>query len=615
MEEFLNSGAQALRELVTRRRILPSVALPPRAVRGFLTLCFLLVGPFAMTSVPSQVWEARATTTFPGHQLLQVPIRWCAIKGSDGADNPGSVGEPTTNDYLWRRHERASDKTLIPGAFITGRSAFAAANLALGFPVISDPNPGAPGVQGDILDPNIDDSELKLAWSACDQAWNALVKPGVPLVGFPAVNIHQFVDNNGNPVFTKGWGVNSYSTSGGGAADLCTNPPTITAAQFQWSGRIAVSDYSITRGFDPLDTFVAHEIGHSLGMDHGNGLDDNNNGLFDLNCDPAENVNAQPNSFMTVGVQSTVVTSLQAGKMRAIALRYSGTEIDPPGALLNADTLSDQKTDVVQDVLDPGIDLASVAVAEIPSTDTTVIDHLLFGLIPLENVENQYLTFLDLDGDKTTGGTPADLGFTTDFKGAELVTRVDVGPGHEPTPSVWIYQGGKFVEVRADLTAEVWTQVATESGQEVANIVRITLPTSVRGAATVPYRLQARAEQLKGDLYFDILPNGGLDVSSPVSPVPPVFPVCGVDPPQANPGDSVTVDVAGLLGDSKAHVVLGDTLVTTGSTDSNGDASIPFTLPGNTDTGPRLVTVGVDGTALTADCFLAVGEFKFPDVD
>jgi hypothetical protein len=73
--------------------------------------------------------------------------------------------------------------------------------------------------------------------------------------------------------------------------------------------------------------------------------------------------------------------------------------------------------------------------------------------------------------------------------------------------------------------------------------------------------------------------------------------------------------VAGLLGDSKAHVVLGDTLVTTGSTDSNGDASIPFTLPGNTDTGPRLVTVGVDGTALTADCFLAVGEFKFPDVD
>lgn len=585
-------------------RLLPTVARLMALV--LLVLASTLA---AITVQPPQA--AVATVTFPGQQLLQVPFRWCAIKGSDGANNPMSVGEPTTNDYLWRRHERASDRVLIPGAMITGRSAFTAAQLGKSFPLIDDPIPpanGGPGALGDILSPVISTNEIQLAWAACDAAWDALTGPGV-LVGFPAVNLHRFVNSDGSAASITGFGAASANWSGGGSVDLCTMPPTITAPTFIWAGKVSVSDYSLTRGFDPDDLVVAHEFGHAAGLDHGNGKDDNNNGRFDLKCDSAENINATPFSFMTAGANGNkTVTAEQRNHMRTILLRYSGTQIDPPAALVNADTISDQRTDVVQDVLDGDVDLASVAVAEIPITDTTVISHQLFGLIPVDQheVENQYLFFADLDNDPGTGGNPADLGFTTEFTGAELVTRVIVDAALRTYPTVWIFENGALQEQNHDFFSEVMVQIGSENGEPMSHTVSLALPTSLRGPAAIPFRLQAIGEQLIGNQEFDILPNGSLSGARPISLIPPVFPVCAVEPSQPNPGDTVRVDITGLTPNEGAHVVLGDVLVSTGQTDGNGDASIEFALPGDTRSGPRLVTVGVDGTALTADCVINV---------
>lgn len=571
----------------------------------------LLVASTGLISLTAPTPEAAATGA-PGQELMHVPLRWCAVMGSDAQANPGSVGEPTTNDYLWRRHERASDRVLIPGAMITGRSAFTAAYLAGdpsrgSFPIIADPNPpasGGPGVMGDILDPQIDPAEFNLAAQACNAAWDAMRVPGEPLVGLPAVNAHRLVLRNGTPAAITGYGAYAYSFSGGGSVDLCTVPPTLSAAALTWTGRFVVSDYSLTRGGDPDDLVVAHEFGHTVGLDHGNGLDDNNNGRFDLGCDNAESVSASPRSFMTSGAGLTrTVTGLQREKMRAVIRRLPGTQIDPPAALVNADTVSDQRTDVVLDVLAPEVDLATVAVAEIPSADTFVISHLTFGLIPRENVENQYLTFADLDNEPHTGGAPADLGFTTDFEGAELVTQVVVRPGHETGATAWVYRDGAFAEI-TDVTSEVTTLTGTEDGVELANTVNVALPLSLRGPASIPFRFQAIAEQLQGDRAFDIMPNGSLTGGVSVALTPPIYPVCSVEPLQAQPGETVKIEIAGLLPNENVHVVLGDVLVATGATDSNGEAVIDLTLPGDTGGGPRLVTVGVDGTALTADCFV-----------
>lgn len=573
-----------------------------------IALSLLLLGSTVLAATTPPAPPAAATVAFPGQQLLQIPFRWCAVRGSDAQANPMSVGEPTTNDYLWRRHERASDRVLIPGAMITGRSAFAAAHLGRSFPIIEDPIPpssGGPGALGDIVAPSIDTAEIKLAWAACDAAWDALTGPGV-LVGFPAVNLHRFVNRDGTPSNQTGYAESNASFGDPGTFNLCTIPPTVTSATFVWSGRLSVADYSITRGFDPDDLVVAHEFGHAAGVDHGNGLNEGGGG-YDLNCDPSENINATPFSFMTAGNNITrVVTNLQRNSMRTILLRYSGTQIDPPAALVNADTVSDQRTDAVQDVFDGGVDLTSVAVAENPTEDTTIISHQLFGLIPAEDVENQYVLFADLDNDPNTGGAPADVGFTTGFQGAELVTRVVVGPGFQTTPTVWIYRNGALEEENRDFISEVSSQIGSETGDEVAHVVSLALPTSVRGPANVPFRLQAIAEQFQGELEFDILPNGSLDGSRPISLVPPVYPVCAVEPPQPAPGDTVVVEVSGLTPGEGAHVVLGDVLVSTGQIDGDGNASIEFQLPGDTRGGPRLVTVGVDGTALTADCVINV---------
>ena len=549
----------------------------------------------------------------PGQELIQLPVRWCAVRGGEAQANPGAVGEASTNDYLWRRHERPSDHVWIPGANITFRSAFAAAMAASSsFPIIDDPNPpgtGGPGQEGDILDPNIDQTEVKLAWAACNAAWDALAKAkGIALVGFIGINMRSFVGSNGEPAFTKGFGGADYTYSGG-VINLCSNPPLITAGAFNWNGHVAISDYSLTRGLDPFDLYVAHEFGHAMSLDHGNGLDDDQNGKYDLTCDPAENVNALPFSVMTTGNNtSDVVAPLQRGTVRPVAMRVTGAQVDPPAALVNGDTVSDQRTDAVQDVLAEDVDLASVAFANVLSTRTSVISYLLFGRIPREEVQNQYLFFADLDNNPASGGTPADLGFKTSFAGAELVTRVVVGPGHTPTVTVWVYQNGKFEEVKRDFRARISSMIDGEMKQPISDIVTLEIPDDVRGPMATDIRIQAIAQQLRGAREFDILPNGRLDGSVPMHFGPPKFPVCNAVPPQVHRGGRVMIEVSGLIPNKRAHVVLGDVLVANGNTDGNGDAAIPVQLPGDTRLGPRLVTVGADGTALTADCQLDVRE-------
>jgi hypothetical protein len=215
--------------------------------------------------------------------------------------------------------------------------------------------------------------------------------------------LRQFVNSDGTPSFLQGRGYNSSTGSG----NPCANPPTGT---FAWNGQIAVADYFFIRGFDADDLTTAHELGHALGLGHGNGLDDNNNVYDDhssTKCDPNEDENATPFTVMSLGNNKTrAMSTLQRQTSRTLALKYSGTRIDPPAALLDADTVSDQRTDPAQDVGYAGVDLTALAVAENTVTRTTILSHALFGLIPRENVDNRYLVFADLDGDPSTGGAP-----------------------------------------------------------------------------------------------------------------------------------------------------------------------------------------------------------------
>ena len=77
---------------------------------------------------------------------IRVPISWCAVSGSQAADSP-NIPDPwggvdtTTDDVLWRRHERATDNIYLPeGTGITFRSGINdAIHSSWNFPVINDP--------------------------------------------------------------------------------------------------------------------------------------------------------------------------------------------------------------------------------------------------------------------------------------------------------------------------------------------------------------------------------------------------------------------------------------------------------------------------------------------
>src|SRR5918994_2061340 len=79
--------------------------------------------------------------------IIRVPIAWCAVEGSQAASNPnipnpsGGI-DTTTNDVLWRRHERVTDNIYINSAEISFRSAINdPLQASLSFPITNDPDP------------------------------------------------------------------------------------------------------------------------------------------------------------------------------------------------------------------------------------------------------------------------------------------------------------------------------------------------------------------------------------------------------------------------------------------------------------------------------------------
>jgi hypothetical protein len=558
-----------------------------------------------------------------GNQVIQVPLRWCAVQGSTAAANPGALGEPDTDNVLWRRHERATDRILIPGANITFRSAVTAAVLQnANFPIIDDPTPptsGGPGILGDIVDPTVNNAEWTALLNSCTTAWTNLAAGlGATILGPIAVNINRFVDNAGNPTNLWGWGGFTSFTWSPASANLCSNPAAATSAQ---GGSIVVVDFSVTSAAATDARLIAHELGHVLRLGHGNGVDDDSDGSFDDNvftCDPSETANT-PASVMhpTITSGNDTVTALQRTTSRAMATVYSGAQIDPPAALVSGELLSDQRADLLEDVTSETVDINWVSMAANTSAELVLFSHTLRGRVS-DKGTSQYVAFLDLDADPSTGGPPAWLGFATEFEGAELVTRVVVDPRRVTTATVWSWDGTTFVDMTdRGVRARVDSPRGGEVPQSAYDVVILEMPLGLVGPVQPRVRFQAIAQQLTLGKELDVVPGDAeewpSDRAVDVFFGQPLFPVCSATPDQIDPGDTVTIEASGFgRPDEMVHIVLGDDLIGDAQLDGNGDLNVDIVIPADSETGPRLITVGVEKTALTADCVLQVGEDKEP---
>lgn len=575
-------------------------------------------------------------------QTRSIPIRWCIVAGAPADINPGAVGEPDTDNVAWRRHERISESTYIPQADVTLRSSLwnIVESSELNFPIIPDQDSTNPNHQpGDVLDPvSASSDEWDLTYQACVDAWEDLE---VDDLGVVAVIARRIVDNDGNQtVFAWGWNGARRTLLEDNAWSLCGS---------------TLNDVAICDG---VDKTFGHEVGHTLptagtdvtntdGLRHtcvnsnmmrsgrrdttGDNILDNfnlNNTATQITDDGEDDTDCSDDDTTEVIDQPEAIYAAAAdvpGCMNAGTNTPCGTQ------------RSDVQTDARADADLSAIDLASLRIVD-NSDGTTQIVHELYGRIDptlLPNNTLEYFAFLNLDNNPATGGTPADLGLATNFQGAELVTRVQVTtiaiplqperagavpPLFGTVHTVWRFENNQFVEVEnPDIRSRVNPLIAvgelpdgSSRTAHTADRIEITIPSGVRGPIAVPLRIQglSRATPQGGGGSIDKLDDTSAENGAPLRLRFPKFPVCQAIPSPTFAGGLTTVEVSGLIPEKGVHVVFGPKIVANGMANASGAASVSFAVPDDAAAGKHLITVGTDGTALTADCIVELTKRK-----
>ena len=605
-------------------------------------------------------------TEEPTTEVIEVPVMWCALEGSPSVEDPDGQGGSSTTDILKRRLQDVSDKIYLANkAQLIFRSAvpegvfFEVFGDGVGdddgkveageigwnqFPVIRDPtrptdDPKGPGKLGDVAGAK----EWNDAAQNCTAVWEfALEAAGLSgNPGIVAVNIRDFVESDGTSSGILGMGGTDSSNTG-------------------LLGGLVMRDEKLG---DTGRHIIGHELGHALSLHHGNGINEDGDGDLDEDTEFTRKL-----KIVCVGVKSIPGNEEGVDDDNDGSIDEDGPE-DTRNLMLNCYIsnllggflLRGTKLTVDESNLgDPNTQVGKIrtyaatpfvgdsildAVLELPAAEALVdlsrvgigVDQrggvIVFSARasgPLSSAVDagqtvlNYFFLLDLDNDPATGASSTvigdEIGTPTTFQGAEFIfqAQVDVsGDNPQATPVVKQFQAGAFVQV-------VDPSIQARVGETVLEVLFES--ESSTGLKPIPQAFveleldSALVGQIATPRFTGIAhdPNTGtVDTSDEktASFVQPTFARCQVSPSSVVLGSVVTVDASGLPPNGTAELFLGSDLVATDPIDGLGDASIRFAIPEDTQTGNRLVTVGAQGTAITADCTLfleAAPEFHVP---
>jgi hypothetical protein len=558
------------------------------------------------------VKDASAPGTWYGQDTLRVPIAWCAVRGSPAVENPNipnpwGGSDMTTDEVLWRRHERATDNIYINPSGISFRSAINdALHTSLDFPKIDDPSL-SPGMQGDVsLQINLGEEYVRMLHD-CESAWVDMSIGGSGVVnGIITVNVRRFVNSVGVETDTTGTG-------------KCTLSSGVCA--FPYDGHLAVIDNyfmfpGISSGFannDPFDQALGHELGHALSLPHRN---------LDINA--LMNTNQQHNGPGGT-VSNIVIYDDEVIKLRDSAHRVPGMEIDPDNKVIQGDIVQSIEMDNIQEnkTLDPSEDISSVKVSLDRKQNLSAFTQKLFGFIPEQSrTDRQYWTLADLDNNTNTGGNQTllqEIGVPNNsFLGADLVLLAEPS-ANNVTGSMWTVENDTISPspnmVRFDIQ-NVSVHLDTAGIQPVTQIQEIPLYSTINAIVNntdnfvgldMPISLQAIV--YSNGTVVDRLDEGVGKERKTLELKQPLFPQCFVSE-IATQGKNATIDVLGLTPNSSIHALLGPRLVANGTTGNSGNSTIELPIPIDTTPGLHLVTIGKDNSALTADCEINVQPSK-----
>jgi hypothetical protein len=571
------------------------------------------------------VQDADAAGAFNGQDVFIVPVSWCALKGTNAAaDNPipipsgypDTVTDNTIDTILWRRHERATDgyqpptQPYISGfqsqAGITFRSGIDKPTVfggggAVHFQKVDDPMFG--GINGELGFVRAPPSqEVDLIINGCLTKWREVNQPRL---GIFIINVRGFVDGQGN-VLPTGAGV---------TINVRSSEPIHHKV-------IMVPDNLNTIGSginDKADLILAHELGHALGLD----CSINNAAPGCHSNDPRRLMfgGPQDNSPFDDIPDNSLLIQAEIDKVRSTASMITPHMMDPPGQTTNGNIQGTFEVDQIhEENVTSFLDL-SVFPIELNTAENKVsLGQQLLGVIPRNTGLLQYWTLVDIDNNSGTGATPQMLQAIglqqSNFQGAELIVRANVVIGRI-TGVVWQFTNGNLERLPADgFRFDLLENKLAHGEIPIYHTVSVTINNEFSNfALDRPFAIQA----ITGHVILcdpdnpcppTFVPADKLDITSnehgTVGGVSiPSFPTCS---PQSDGvvGQTVEVQVEGLLPSSPIHGLLGPRQVFSGNTNSQGNAMIQFPIPSDANPGLHLVTIGVDNTALSADCVVNV---------
>ena len=575
-------------------------------------------------------------------EILQVPVRFCAIEGTRQAEGL-PAGSIASGAKLFSLMRQVNDNIWLPQASII----FRPVGGLLGVPVIPyPPYPGFPPGSVSQADP--------MATTVCESAWQMLApdQQGIIVVN-AGIIISDLILGSGGTIggTTPGpaptlWVSPIEPGSGGRPNDLCGFPRNLSVSDVTPENRVIVYDQalyndpitdqyqgSLPGAFDPVHV-LGHELGHSLMLGHGNGLDDNMDGLlpptpgirrYDMYCDRLEDAgedvltsvttpcNDSEESSDTQSLMTSPATScenlhpLQREQARDVAKLVPGILItdptlDPAGQLIAAPGPCPPTCSVP-----PELVIEKVEISETPAKATTAFAFTVPQLPT--NASDAYVVYADLDNDSQTGcGSPLP-GAPTGLEGAELAAQVQLdtsGGTQTATPTVWTCNSGSWTEVsNPGISAAAYAQpIINEAGGTKTGIglaiVSIEMPDSVHAPMGSVVRLQAVSQAQAGG-QTDLLPSSG--GGGAVSLTPPALLTCTVSPPLAAPGSPVSVSATSLPASTAADFYLGARKMATAKTDVNGQVTANITIPATINSGAvEAVEIQAQGSSANSAC-------------
>lgn len=561
-------------------------------------------------------------------EIIQLPVRWCVVQGSPQAGNK-QPGETVDGARLLSLLQNVNNVVYLPEASILLRHASAPE----GIPVIKDPSVGEH--LGDLAISNNDEWHTGIA--LCAKAWADRYpeQKGTVLVNARTIIPDSFLNVGGvAPAIPFALRVQSPEPgSGQRGNDLCGHPRHLMVSDITWLDGVAVYDQAMFKApgsrytgdtLAPIKV-LAHEIGHTLTLGHGNGLDDNNDGLqpptagarrFDEYCDRLEETedNTTPPTTCEASLSlmrnsdCTNLQPLQREMAREAAKLVPGAVVtdpsaDPAGQLIA--TLDDGCPGHC--AISPSLVVWKAEVAESPDLAVTSFSHHVLEL-PSSNGVNRYSIDADLDNDPSTGCTDSSPGLP-DFHGAELRTEVALTVSGGTTtlaPTVSRCDSGAWVEVHdPGIQATAAVSPSTSNDATTVNkyaIIGLQVPDAVRGPMGDVVRLQAASRGPSGQL--NLLPPNG--AGEAISLTPPQLPTCTITPPLARPGQTVAVAADGLSASQSANIFVAAVSVGSASIGANGHLDTTIVVPATSAAGVRQVEVRAHGGAVSAACALLV---------